>query len=127
MFSWCSLGLYQIYGSDPDHIGCFLAPKDTDCEALVVQIWSPGSQGVFARVASGTNSHQPGQSVLRIPLTEVLLACMERLIWKREACKSAMSDTCDVLIYCRVMLDSRLPFMIRQGRVINFVLLIRSG
>jgi len=32
-----------------------------------------------------------------------------------------MSDTCDVLIYCRVMLNSRLPFMIRRGRVINFV------
>lgn len=78
MFSWCSLGLYQIYGSDPDHIGCFLAPKDTDCEALVVQIWSPGSQGVFCkglhRVPSRTSQ---GNLFLEIPLTEVPLACME--------------------------------------------------
>jgi hypothetical protein len=32
-----------------------------------------------------------------------------------------MSNTCDVLIYCRVMLDSCLPFIICRGQVINFV------
>lgn len=32
-----------------------------------------------------------------------------------------MFDTCDLLTYCRVMLDSRLPFMIRRGQVISFV------
>ncbi|KAI9765873.1 MAG: hypothetical protein M1839_005289 [Geoglossum umbratile] len=82
LFTWSALGLFKAYSSDPRYVCSFLDPRKTSkLHALIVQLWSSGSQAVFYK-----HSHLQSQvrkvaanGLLEIPQDQLSKDTIERV------------------------------------------------
>ncbi|WQF90608.1 hypothetical protein CDEST_15622 [Colletotrichum destructivum] len=113
LFPWCSIGIYEVYRSNPDRIYAFMTGLNSERNAVVVRLQSPGSKVVLFN----------GSHTLPIKGFNAPNGLLEMLEAPLKGCKQMEIDLPDGGL---VLHDARVSFRSIQGYSIKFACATRE-